>query len=133
MLNKKLLYLILPIITLILEILPYGAVCNFANPEGEPWRKTYSYFDLLPFGYANFAPFITALLTCIIILLLVINLFVNKERLILTVRNILIITSLISLYPLIFGISYFSIVGGLITLTLIANVLLIHFTYKKVS
>ena len=29
MLNKKLLYLILPIITLILEILPYGAVCNF--------------------------------------------------------------------------------------------------------
>ena len=133
MLNKKLLFLILPIITLILEILPYGAVCNFLNPEGEPWRKTYSYFDLLPFGYANFAPFITALLTCIIILLLVINLFVKKERLILTVRNILIITSLISLCPLIFGISYFSIVGGLITLTLISNALLIHFTYKKVS
>ena len=59
--KKRLLYLFLPIVTLILEILPYGAVCNFANPEGKPWRMTFSYFDLTPFGYANFAPFLTAI------------------------------------------------------------------------
>ena len=32
--KKRWLYLILPLVTLVLEILPYGAVCNFANPEG---------------------------------------------------------------------------------------------------
>ena len=47
--KKRLLYVLLPIVTLILEILPYGAVCNFANPEGEPFRKTFSYFDLIIF------------------------------------------------------------------------------------
>ena len=55
--KKRLLYLILPLVTVILELLPYGAVCNFMNPEGDPWRETFSYFSLTPFGYANFAPF----------------------------------------------------------------------------
>lgn len=132
MIKRKFSNLILIFTTLILEVLPYGAVCNFANPEGEPWRRTYSYFDFVPFGYANFSPLITALLTCINILLLVISLFFNKERLILIIRNMLIISSLISLCPLILGISYYSIVGLLITITLIINTLLIHFEYKKV-
>jgi len=41
--RKRVLYLIVSLIALILEILPYGAICNFANPEGEPWRKMFSY------------------------------------------------------------------------------------------
>lgn len=61
---KKLLLVSFPIIAFVLELLPYGVVLNFANPEGEPWRRTYSYFSLTPFGYANFGPFITAILTC---------------------------------------------------------------------
>ena len=61
--KNKFIMLFTTFVALILEILPYGAVCNFANPDGEPWRYTYSYFDLTPFGYANFAPFIVALLT----------------------------------------------------------------------
>ena len=75
--KRRLLCLVLPIITLILEILPYGAVCNFMRPpanEGDPighFRELYSYFDLTPFGYANFAPLITAVITCIILLLLI--------------------------------------------------------------
>ncbi len=63
--KKRIPYLLLPLITLILEILPYGAVCNFAT-ETRRIRELYSYFDLTPYGYANFAPFLTALLTCII-------------------------------------------------------------------
>ena len=47
--KKKLITLCTALIALVLEILPYGAVCNFANPEGEPLRRTYSYFDLTPF------------------------------------------------------------------------------------
>ena len=62
---KKSLFVVLPLATLILELLPNGVVLNFANPEGEPWRRTYSYFSLTPFGYANVGPFITDLyFTC---------------------------------------------------------------------
>ena len=41
--KKRLLYLVLPIITLILEILPYGAVCIFATSPTETIRETFSY------------------------------------------------------------------------------------------
>ena len=58
--KKRALYLILPIVTLVLECLPFGAVCNFALDQGETVRKTFSYFDPVPFGYANFAPLLTA-------------------------------------------------------------------------
>ena len=48
---KKLLLVFFPIIAFVLELLPYGVVLNFANPEGEPWRRTYSYFSLTPLPY----------------------------------------------------------------------------------
>ena len=44
--KNKFIMLFATFVALILEILPYGAVCNFANPDGEPWRYTYSYFHL---------------------------------------------------------------------------------------
>lgn len=128
--KKRITYLLLPIVTLILEILPYGAVCNFANPEGAPWRETFSYFDLTPFGYANFAPLITAIISCIVLLLIVIYCFTGKQRLAITAKNILCVCVIFSLGPLVFGINYFSVVGALITLSLIAEFLLLHFTLK---
>lgn len=129
--KKRLMYLILPIITLILEILPYGAVCNFANPEGDPWRQTYSYFNLIPFGYANFAPVLTAIITCIILVLLVIYCITAKYRLAIAMRNALCVCAVVSVCPLTMGINYFSFVGALITISLIAEMLLIHFTVKE--
>ena len=131
--KKRALYLILPIITVILEILPYGAVCNFANPEGEPWRETYSYFDMIPFGYANFAPLITAVITVIVLLLLAVFVVTGKHRLAIAARNFLVVCAAISLGPLAFGISFFSVVGAMITVTRIAELLLIHFTVKPVQ
>lgn len=127
----RFLYLILPIVTLILEILPYGAVLNFADPEGDPWRKTYSYFDLTPYGYANFAPFITAIITCIIFVLLVVYCLTGKQRPVLIAKVFLCVSAVISLGPLILGINYFSVVGLLITISLIAEWLLLYFTVKK--
>ena len=129
--KKKLLYLMLPIITLILEILPYGAVCNFANPEGEPWRKTFSYFDLTPFGYANFAPLLTAIITCLIFVLIVLYCIKGNVRTAIKVKNMLFVAVVMSLGPLVFGIRYFSLVGGLITLSLVAELLLLQFSIKK--
>ena len=78
---KKSLFLILPLVALILELLPYGVVLNFANPDGEPWRRTYSYFSMMPFGYANFGPLITAILTCVLLVLVVIYLFKPRKGL----------------------------------------------------
>ena len=61
--RKRMVYCILPVAALVLELLPWGAVCNFANPNGAPWRRTFSYFSLIPFGYANVGPFLTGVLT----------------------------------------------------------------------
>ena len=128
--KRKMQYLIFPIITLVLEILPYGAVCNFANPEGEPWRRTYSFFDLTPFGYANFAPLLTAITTCVILILLFVYLFIVNPRIITATRALLCVGIVLSLCPLLYGISFFSVVGVLITVSLIAELGLLIVTDK---
>ena len=113
---KKIRLLILPIITIILQILPCGAVLVFAPSPTERVRETFSYFNLTPFGYANFAPFITALLTCIILLLALISIKLEKMRK--AVFWLSLATAIISLLPLVFGIDYYSVAGGIITITL---------------
>lgn len=129
--KKRLLYLILPVITLVLEILPYGAVCNFANPDGGPWRQTFSYFDLTPFGYANFAPFLTALATCLIFVLLVVYCVNGKVAIAGAAKKLLVVAGLLSLGPLLLGISYYSLEAGLITLSLFGELLFLRFTVKN--
>ena len=117
--KKKLITLCLLLCTLVLEILPYGAVCNFWNPEGPPHRATYSYFSMIPYGYAHFSPLITAILTCVLLLIVLISIIfkkaIGKKTAILAG-----IASILSLCPLLYGIAYYSIVGALISLTLIA-------------
>ena len=137
--KKRFLYLILPIITLILEILPYGAVCNFMRPPSEVnpdapvghFRELYSYFDLTPFGYANFAPLLTAILTCVILVMLLIYLFTGKQGIASATKVMVSIGVLLSLCPLLFGISFFSVVGALITTSLVAQFVLMQLTIKK--
>ena len=129
--KRGLFLLILPLVTLILELLPYGAVCNFANPEGKPWRQTYSYFSLLPFGYANFAPLFTAIVTCVLLLLLAVFLLTAKRRLLRSAAGASWVAAVLSLGPLVFGISFFSIVGALITLTLLAEAIILSRTSKR--
>jgi len=133
--KKRLLVLILPIITLILEILPYGAVCNFMRPPASTnpdapvghFRELYSYFDLTPFGYANFAPLITAVITCIILLLLILYCITGKHRLAINARNILYVCTVFSLGPLVLGFRFFSVVGALITITLIGEIVFLYY------
>ena len=106
---------------MILEILPYGAVCNFANPEGEPWRATYSYFNLLPFGYANFGPFITAVLTCVMIVFAVLFSLKPMPKVLPVWKVIAVVTSVTSLAPIMYGLHFYSAVGGAISLLLVAE------------
>ncbi len=118
----KITMLVSYIVALILELLPYGAVLNFANPEGEPWRNTYSYFDLTPFGYANFGPFLTAILTCALLLITVILLFKNAKGLMKIARILGVISVVTSLMPFMFGGDYITVIGVAITVVLALGV-----------
>ena len=124
--KKRGLCLLLPIVTLFLEALPYGAVCIFASSPTEQHRKTFSYFDLTPFGYANFAPFLTAVMTCVIFLLLTVFCLTGRKAFAGAAKNALFICIVLSLGPLLFGLQFFSVVGGLITLSLLAELMLLR-------
>lgn len=103
---------------LVLEVLPYGAVLHFANPEGEPFRETFSYFDLTPYGYANFGPFITALQTCSLLVMSVVDLFLNNRRLKNALRIVAFVALVASLGPLL--VNCYSIIGGAISILMLA-------------
>ena len=118
--KKKLIMLCTTLIALVLEILPYGAVCNFALDEGKSLRQTFSYFDLTPFGYANFAPFVVALLTCALTVMIVVSI-VSKKPMRTPILTVSAIATVLSLAPLLYGISFFSIVGAFISIALLLS------------
>lgn len=62
--------LLLVVITLILEITPYGVAMFFRpGPDIQPRRSLYSFFSLLPVGYANIGCFASAVFTVILLIL----------------------------------------------------------------
>ncbi len=129
----KITSLILIFVTLILEILPYGAVLVFGNPEGADWRYTYSYFSLTPFGYAVFGPLITAILTCVLMLLFVIVLFKNSKKLCNIIFIIVFIAALASLSPLLYGLRYFNMVSLAISVLLIVLTVINFYMIRKIN
>lgn len=121
--KKRICALIAPLIALILECLPNGAILRFAVVSSEEGMsalvKTYSYFSLTPFGYANFGPLLTAILTCVLLLTLVLACVVRKA-IVLNIAGVVCAVSIVtSLMPLMFGFSYFSLIGGAISLLLV--------------
>ena len=125
---KKIGLVVLPAITIVLELLPLGAVCIFATSPTERVKETFSYFSLTPFGYANFAPLITSILTVSIFLL---ALFAFKKIGVLKALFVLsIIAAVISLLPLMYGLNYYTLVGALITVTLVIESILAKIQQK---
>ena len=118
---KKLILLLFPIVALILELLPNGVVLRFGNPDGEPWIYTYNYFDLTPFGYANFGPFITAILTCVLIVLVIIGLFKFGRGMNIALMNISGFATATAFLPLMFGIEYITPIGIAIGCVMVAT------------
>ena len=110
------------IVILVLDLLPYGAVLHFGNPEGEPLRETFSYFDMTPYGYANFGPFITAILTCVLLVISIINLLVDNDKIKTTIKIVSLIALVASLAPLI--VNSYSVIGGVISLLLLVIVVI---------
>lgn len=125
---KKISLVVLPALTIVLEILPLGAVCIFAPSPTESVKETFSYFSLIPFGYANFAPLITAALTVVILLLSLISL--KKNSVFNAVFVLSLITAVISLLPLVYGLSYYTLVGAFITIALVTECILVKTQQK---
>ena len=122
--QKNLSPLLLPIIALILELLPYGVALHSAHPlqDGTLYhsRLTYSYFSLIPYGYANVGPFFTAILTCVVLLLLVIFCITRKTvflKISLCLTGAAAITSVL---PLGLDLRFYSVLGAAITVVLLA-------------
>ena len=110
----------LPAAAVVLEALPYGAVLNFSVQAEDGsfglMRQTYSYFSLTPFGYANFGPLVTALLSCLLLLAGIVYLLCGRGMRAIKIISIIAVST--SLSPLLFGISYFSLLGGIISVLL---------------
>lgn len=115
------------LVILFLEILPFGAVLRFGRPpeEGGAIRETFSYFDLTPFGYANFGPFITAVLSVVLFIMALIWVFAGKDKLRRPMGILSGAAFLISLTPMLFGMAYYSVTGGLVSAALLAEILLL--------
>lgn len=118
---KRIALLVLPLTTLILELLPNGVVLRFANPDGDPWVRTYCHFDLTPFGYANFGPLIAAALTCVLLLLVVIYLIKPRKRLNTAIMNVSGFAAVAAFGPLMFGTEYLTVIGIVVGLLLVAT------------
>ena len=125
---KKISLVVLPVLTIVLEALPLGAVCIFASSPTERVKETFSYFSLIPFGYANFAPLITATLTIVILLLSLISL--KKNSVFNAVFVLSVIAAIISLLPLLYGLNYYSLVGAFITIALVTESFLVKTQQK---
>ena len=115
-------------VALVLEILPYGAVLNFGNPDGSVSRYTCSYFSMTPFGYANFGPLPAALLT-VVILIGTAVLFADRAlqpKLNTAMLTCAIIAFLLSVLPVImFGWSFVSSIGIIISCLLLTGAVLL--------
>lgn len=96
-------------VALVLEMLPIGAVMVFATSSTERTIEVYSYFSMLPVGYANFAPLLTGILTILIILLGVIALFRFDKAA--SIRRTIFVCSIISLLFSIVSVFLFGTVG----------------------
>ena len=118
---KRIALLVLPLTALILELFPSGVVLRFANPEGEPWVRTYCHFDLTPFGYANFGPLIAAALTCVLLLLVVIYLIKPRKGLNTAIMNVSGFAAVAAFAPVMFGLEYLTVIGIVVGLLLAAT------------
>lgn len=96
-------------IALVLEVLPIGVVMVFAASPTKQTIEVYSYFSLLPVGYANFTPLLTGILTILIILLGAIALFRFDRAA--SIRKTIFVCSIISLLFSIVPLFLFGTVG----------------------
>ena len=108
---------------LILELLPCGAVLEFAHMSPELtlgyYEEHFSYFDPIVYGYGHFGPLLTAVSTCILAVFAVVALFLEGRAVRIALFVVSGLTLLFSLTPLLTG--CYSLVGGAISALLLVT------------
>lgn len=118
--KRRIAQLVFLVGALCLMIPPWGAVLRFAEPQGAPIRRTFSYFSPVPFGYANFGPLLCAVLLCVLLVFALTGLLTKKQRGAKAIPWLCGADFLLSLAPLCYGLAYISVPGVVISLLLAA-------------
>ena len=132
--KKAFVVFLIAILLLILELLPFGAVLEFAHMSPDLtvgyYEQPFSYFDPIVYGYGHFGPFITAILTCLLAIVSVIHVFADHRatRMILPITSAL--TLLSSLTPMLTG--CYSPLGGVISALLFVALIILFKKEKAV-
>ena len=112
------------IVILVLELLPYGIVLEFGHLSPDLsisyYEQHFSYFDLIVYGYGNVGALFTAILTCVLLVLSIINLLVDNDKIKTTIKIVSLIALVASLAPLI--VNSYSVIGGVISFLLLVIV-----------
>ncbi len=127
--KKNIVTLVFTVAAVILEILPCGAVLSFGLDGGEVSESYFSYFSLTPYGYANFLPFITAVLTCVLFIMGVIILF--KDNLKLKKAFKVVAACVFAIAAASFALSNLTVTAALIALALCGAWVSSLFVYKS--
>lgn len=121
--KKAFAVLVIAILLLILELLPYGAVLEFAHMSPDLtlsyYEQHFSYFDPMVYGHGHFGPLITAVLTCMLAVITVIAVFFENRAVRIALRVVSVMTLLFSLTPMLMG--CYSPVGMAISVLLLVT------------
>ena len=108
---------------LILELLPCGAVLEFAHISPEHtlvyYEEHFSYFDPILYGYGHFGLLLTAVSTCILAVFAVVAVFLEGRAVRIALRVVSVLTFLFSLTPMLTG--CYSPVGVAISVILLVT------------
>lgn len=99
--QRKTLALIPLILAIILEILPLGAAIRTYTPSSGTNTQTFSYFSLIPFGYANFTPLIVGILSCAVLVLAAAGMFAKIPKKPIAALSVL--AAVLSVFPAFMG------------------------------
>ena len=114
------------IVILVLELLPYGVVLEFAHMSPDLsisyYEQHFSYFDLIVYGYGNVGALFTAILTCALIVITVIYCFVKNSKMKIAINILSFVAFLTSLTPML--VDCYTVLGGIISFLLLVIVVI---------
>lgn len=130
-LTLTLILLALSVLLIVLELLPCGAKLRFADPEGDPIIHTYAYFSLTPYGYANFGPFWTAILSCVLLAVEAVALVTKSKQLFAPITFLSAAVFFFSLFPFFFQLGTW--LGVIISLVALAETVIAVYGQTKLK
>ena len=105
--KRSFVLLAIAVTILSLELLPYGAVLEFAHMSPDLtlsyYEQHFSYFDPMVYGHGHFGPLLTAVSTCILAVFAVMAVFLEARVVRTALRVASALTLLFSLTPILTG------------------------------